>query len=79
MSPEGFSGDYDEHGGTMPVVGYAPGKEAIAVKKWPATKLDIVNAARATSAPKERIDALARLPKDSYSDAAALMADLSKI
>ncbi|UQX04557.1 DUF2795 domain-containing protein [Streptomyces sp. RerS4] len=59
--------------------GYTPGNEHQAVDKWPATKQDIIKAAESDGAPKARLAALARLPKDSYADASTLIADLAKI
>ncbi|MFF4433844.1 DUF2795 domain-containing protein [Streptomyces sp. NPDC001513] len=46
------------------------------VKKWPATKQDIITAAKNAGSPKAAIAALKRLPKDAYQDAATLMKDL---
>ncbi|MEU5299785.1 DUF2795 domain-containing protein [Streptomyces noursei] len=46
------------------------------VKKWPATKQDIIAAAKSAGSPKQGIAALERLPKDAYQDAKTLMKDL---
>uniref|UniRef100_A0AAU2UY34 DUF2795 domain-containing protein n=1 Tax=Streptomyces sp. NBC_00003 TaxID=2903608 RepID=A0AAU2UY34_9ACTN len=54
------------------------GNEHQAIKKWPATKMDILNAAKAGGESRERLDALARLPKDTYQDATELITDLPK-
>lgn len=43
------------------------------IKKWPATKQDILAAAKASGAPKETLAALAKIPDHSYADLKAVV------
>lgn len=52
---------------------------AMGIEKWPATKQDVIAAAKKDGVPQDRIDAFAKLPKDSYKDVLELRRAVANI
>ncbi|MEU5053523.1 DUF2795 domain-containing protein [Streptomyces sp. NPDC021096] len=63
----------------LPGMKSAMGIQGYTVKKWPATKAEIIAAAKADGADKDRLDLLSQLPSASYKDIQALKRDWDRI